>query len=92
MMYFIISYRVLVDNSLHLKGLTGNFVVNAKHSRDYKPLEVAEMLKEEYHLQYPHAHSIRVQFGNVQAVDEARYHIASQDFTMPLRMCEACVA
>lgn len=90
MKHFIITYRVFIDSSSPFTGLTGNVVPDAKHSKDYKPLKVADHLKAAYSLQYPRAHHIRVLFDNVQPVDEALYNIASQAFTMPLGVYEMC--
>jgi hypothetical protein len=87
MNHYIITYQVIIDNHQPIVGTTGNVVFSAKHSRDYKPLQVAQYVREEYELQYPDANEIRVRFQYIELVDEQRYEELSDSFTLTQWMC-----
>lgn len=87
MNHYIITYQVIVDNHQPITGTTGNVVFAAKHSRDYKPLQVAQYVREEYELLYPNAGEIRVRFQYVELVDEQRYDELCHTFTLTQWMC-----
>ena len=88
MNHYIITYHVIIDDSAPIEGTTGNVVFGARHLRDYKPLQVARYIREEYELMYPRAQDIRVRFQQVELVEEHDYEKASPAFTLAQWMCK----
>jgi hypothetical protein len=88
MNYFVITYRVLVDNALTIVGTTGNVVFGEKNSVDYKPSTVGKYLMEAYRTQYPDANHITVLFQDIHPVSEQYYDKVSGTFTLPQPMAK----
>ncbi len=88
MNHYVITYHVIIDERSSIEGTTGNVVFGARHAKDYKPLQVAQYIREEYALLYPGATNIRVRFQEVELVDEEVYETASGDFTLEQWLCK----
>ena len=88
MNHYIITYNVHLDDRRPIAGTTGNVVFGPRHSKDYKPLQLAQYIREEYELLYPRAQNIRVRFQQVELVDEERYEDVCDSFTLAQWMCK----
>lgn len=83
MNHFIITYRVLVDNSITIVGTTGNVVFGETNAIDYKPSKVGSYLMETYRERYPEANHITVLFQDIHPVSAEYYEKACNTFTLP---------